>query len=85
MKLNKRQKWRNKMIKRCIDNKIAGHDILTGLDHAERYLFQDELIVPYDSPEQKQLLIEAIQTVIPNYDELCKFRRAFSPKSSNRR
>lgn len=84
MKLNKRQKWRNKMIKRCIDNQIAGQDILVGLDHAERYLFQNELIVPYDNLEQKRLLIDAIKTVIPNYDEYCKFQRAFEPKSLDR-
>lgn len=80
MKLNKRQKWRNKMIKRCIDNQIAGQDILVGLDHAERYLFQDELIVPYDNPEQKKMLIKAIQTIIPNYGELDKFHQIHTPK-----
>lgn len=84
VKMTDRQKWRNKMVKHCIDNKIAGHDILIGLDHAERYLFQDELIVPYASHEQKLLLIEAIKTIIPDYDESCKFRQAFEPKNSDK-
>lgn len=72
------------MVKHCIDNQIAGQDMLVGLDHAERYLFQDELIVPYDSMEQKELLIEAINAVIFGYDELYKFRQALRPKDSSK-
>lgn len=28
VKMTDRQKWRNEMIKRCIDNQITGNDIL---------------------------------------------------------
>lgn len=76
MKMTKRQKWREKIILRCIDNGVTGVDIATTLDHAERFVFQDELIVPIDNDEQRQQVILAIQTVSPNFDELAKFKKA---------
>lgn len=62
------------MAQQCIQRGIINTDIMQTLDHAERYIFQDELIVPYDSLEQKKLLIKAISTVIPNFDELTRLK-----------
>lgn len=73
--MTKRQQWRERIALHCIKHGISGVDLAVTLDHAERFIFQDELIVPYHSTEQKQAIISAIENIIPNFDELTRFKR----------
>lgn len=78
MALDERQQWRKDTINRCIDNGMMGLDIASTVHFAECLVFGNALIVPFDDDEQKQELIRAIGTVLPNFTEVARVQKAIS-------
>lgn len=72
--MTERQLWRERIALCCIEHGISGVDLVVTLDHLERFIYQDELIVPYSSTEQKQAIISVIQNIIPDFDGLTRVK-----------